>query len=763
MKEYTGWLFDLYDNPEHGITVWLLGEDGKSHSFTQEFSITFYVGGPFHRLRQLWKTLQEKSVVLSRTQMEDLYAGTRDVLKVEVPNPVAFDELFKEVNHQFPDLSYYDVDIPLTLRFATAFSVFPLAYCRVEVEQGWEISSISALDTPWELDPKLPNLRILHLRPDVNPAHAEPKYLSVELQQFKYRLSFEKPREILGVLNALLNQYNPDVILTSYGDTWLFTRLEELSKETGTLFNPNRDLSRSIRRRKEISFHNYGQAHYRGEQVHLFGRWHIDDHNCMTFGDYGLSGAIEQSRVCGLPAQEIARRSPGAGIAAMQTLTALRRGILIPYQQQKGEVSKTYDQLFVADRGGLVFEPLLGIYPNVAILDFVSMYPSVMVEYNISPETVATDEEDSWLIPELNVKISSREGLIPATLKPMVHKRVAIKQLLKKMGKNDSRYARYKAIANALKWLCVVAYGRLGFANSTFGRINSHEAVTHIGRKMILRAKEIVEDHGFTVLHIYVDSLFIYRPESTTEQDYQLILEEIEQETRLPIEVEEVYSWMAFVSARHSPNIPVANRFFGLQPDGKYKVRGLAVRREDTPLFVADTQLQILQILAIEKDPTQLYRLLPDVLNMLRERLSALGNQMIPLNELIVTQTLSRELDQYRVPSPVARAALQLQTVGKTIRMGQRVQFHYAKTEEGVHAWDFPNELNPALIDVSRYKELLFRAVHEVLQPMGIPEDVLRDWMFSEASYMLPACWLGLNQSHTAELPLFANLKYLST
>ena len=102
-------------------------------------------------------------------------------------------------------------------------------------------------------------------------------------------------------------------------------------------------------------------------------------------------GAIEQARVCGLPIQEIARRSPGAGIAAMQTLTAMRRGILIPYQQQKGEVSKTYDQLFVADRGGLVFEPLLGIYPNVAIIDFISMYPSIMVEYNISPETVATE------------------------------------------------------------------------------------------------------------------------------------------------------------------------------------------------------------------------------------------------------------------------------------------------------------------------------------------------------------------------------------
>ena len=62
--------------------------------------------------------------------------------------------------------------------------------------------------------------------------------------------------------------------------------------------------------------------------------------DCMTFGDYGLMGAIEQARVTGLPVQEVARRSPGAGIAAMQTLMALRREILVPYQQQKGEVPK---------------------------------------------------------------------------------------------------------------------------------------------------------------------------------------------------------------------------------------------------------------------------------------------------------------------------------------------------------------------------------------------------------------------------------------
>jgi len=434
----------------------------------------------------------------------------------------------------------------------------------------------------------------------------------------------------------------------------------------------------------------------------------------------------------------------------MQTLTALKRNILVPYQQQKGEVPKTYNQLLVSDRGGLVFEPLPGVFPNVAIIDFMSMYPSIIVEYNISPETVGVEEANAFEIAEMGLKISSHEGLIPATLRPMVEKRVRIKRLLKKM--NDPHY---KAIKNALKWLCVVAYGRLGFANSTFGRINSHEVVSFIGRKMLLKAKEIAEEHGFTVIHAYVDSLFICRADATKEEDFQSLLDEIEGETKLPIEVEAVYAWMAFVSSRQNPNLSVANRFFGLQPDGEYKVRGLASRREDAPLFVAHAQLQVLQILAKEKDSGQLASLFPEVLNMLQGRMSALSNRKVPVKELLITQTLSRELSEYKTPSPVARAAGQLQAIGKNIRMGQRIQFLYTRTKQGVCAWDLPEPFNPALIDTARYKELLFRAADEVLQPLGVTENVLRNWLFSEASYLVPPGLLH----HRLEMPLFADLK----
>ena len=757
MKEYTGWLFDLYAHPKQGIVLWLVGEDQKLHSFTQPFQITFYVSGSFHRLRQLWKFLREKPVRLYRTQRRDLHEGMKDVLEVSVANSCLFDELFKEVNQHFPDLLYYDTDIPLILRYAAEFGVFPLGCCKVQVKQGWSISKIAPLDTPWELDPKLPNLRILQIRPNIDPSHAIPQYLCVQFNHFNYQLSLDNPRKLLFSMNGILRQFDPDVILTSYGDTWLFSYLEIISKKTGIPFNPNRDLSQAVHRKKEISFVNYGQAHFRGEQVHLFGRWHIDDQNCMTFGDYGLLGAIEQARVTGLPVQEIARRSPGAGIAAMQTLTALKRSVLVPYQQQKGEVPKTYEELVVSDRGGLVCEPLPGVFPTVAIIDFMSMYPSIIVEYNISPETVGVEEEGAFAIPEMGIKISSREGLVPATLRPMVEKRVKVKRLLKKMNKNDSRYSRYKAIKNALKWLCVVAYGRLGFANSTFGRINSHEAVSFIGRKMLLKAKEIAEDHGWIVIHAYVDSLFIRRTGATKEEDFQSLLDVVEEETKLAIEVEEVYSWMAFLSSKQNPNLSVPNLFFGLGPDGEYKIRGLASRREDTPLFVAEAQVQARQILSKEKDPGKLTELLPEVLSLLQKRISALNNRKIPLETLLVTQTLSRELIEYHVSTPVARAASQLQTIGKNIRMGQRIQFLYTKTKQGVWAWDLPEPFNPALIDVPKYQELLFRAAYEVFQPLGVTRKVLRNWMFSQASYLLPP---GLLHNRL-EMPLFANLKHL--
>ena len=762
MNEYTGWLFDLYAHPQKGVVLWLIGRDRKRYSFFQDFEFTFYASGPFPRLRELWLFLHSKPVKLERTERDDLFTGSQEVMQIRVQSPTAFRRLFQEVSERFSDLTFYDTDIPLTLRYAAAFNVFTMAYCKVTAQADGRLIDVTALDAPWELVPKLPRLRKLSINPDIDPSHAPPTHLSIKFNGFSVCAPVSQSRMLLGLLNDILSEYDPDVIETKFGDQWLFPYLLGLSRRTGIPFNPNRDPSIPLLRRKEVTFFNYGRAHYRGPQVHLRGRWHIDTRNCMTYNDYGLIGAIEQARLSSLPVQEAARRSPGAGIASMQTVKALGRGALIPYQHQKSEIPKTYNQLVKSDRGGLVFQPLLGLFQNVAILDFSSMMASIMVEFNVSPETAGVEEEGALELPELGIKIGHHLGLMPETLRPLRDKRLTLKRLLKALDRNDPHYnathRRYKSAADALKWLSVVAYGRLGYANSTFGRINAHEVVSYLARKVILQAKAVAEDSGFTVLHLYVDSLFVSCPDASGK-DFRALADEIEQETHLPIDVEDVYSWFAFTSSRQNSNLSVANRFYGLSEGGKYKVRGLALRRRDTPAFVAAIQMQVLNILAVEKDPTKLAGLLPEVLELVRERLSLLKERKIPVEELVVTRTLSRELNEYRVLTPLAVATRQLQIQGKTLRMGQQVRFIHIAPAPGVFAWDLPSKLDPRAIDVPFYRSFVLRAVHEVLQPLGVSEKILADWLLGRPGYYTWKDLLSAPGPSRLALPLFRDVE----
>ncbi|HEX8990400.1 MAG TPA: DNA polymerase domain-containing protein, partial [Anaerolineales bacterium] len=310
------------------------------------------------------------------------------------------------------------------------------------------------------------------------------------------------------------------------------------------------------------------------------------------------------------------------------------------------------------------------------------------------------------------------------------------------------------AVVDALKWLTVVAYGRLGFANSTFGRINSHEVVSYLSRQVVTRAKLVAEAGGFRVLHLYVDSIFVTRAGATL-QDFQALAEEIERETRLPIEMQKVYPWFAFLASRENGNVSVANRFYGLAADGDHKIRGIALRRSDTPRFVANVQMEILNLLARETDPEKLFGRLPEVLEMIREKLTALKEGKVPLRQLVLTQTLSRELDDYSHFSPAAIAARQLQSRGKTLKMGQRVQFIHIRAAPGVRAWDLPIPLDPREVDAAQYRKLTLRAAQEVLQPLGVTEGLLKDWLFSPASYASPAQVRSSEELSSASYPLF--------
>jgi len=754
MIKLRGWLLDVYDDEKEGVVLWLAGKDGRRHRFYQAFPATFYVGGPFPRLRELWRYLLSEPIpaVLSRTQRRDLFTGLVDVLAVQAPDPVSQNRLFWTVRGRFPDLDYYNADIPVALRYGAAHGLFPLAHCQVVAAEDGRVQAITPLDSRWDIDPSWPELRLLTIEPDVDPGHAEPTALIVKYEQKEKHIPLVPFRFLVIRLEACLKRYDPDLILTRWGDTWVFPYLLETCQKTGVAcFNPNRDQGRQPREQEENSYYTYGQVIYRGRQVRLYGRWHIDERNAVMYGQYGLAGVFEQARVTGLPVQEVARKSPGAGITAMQMQVALREGVLVPYQKQQAESFKSAADLIRADRGGLVYQPLVGLHDNVAEIDFVSMYPSIMVHFNISPETVLSKSalaepaqadlapdgnKKIQFVPELGIPVDhSQIGLVPKTLKPLLARRIALKQRLAGLDSRDCRYGALKARSNALKWLLVVCFGYLGYKNARFGRIESHEAVTAYGREALLRAKEAAEDLGFTVLHMYVDGLWVRQEGKKTPADFQPLLQEVTARTGLPIALEGVYRWVAFLPSRLDKQVPVANRYFGYFQDGRLKMRGIEARRHDAPPFVAQTQMDMLKRMSQVPDGQPLAGCLFDLVLLLRRRLAELRAGRITPERLLVTQTLSRSLEAYRVPSPVARAVAQMEAAGKpTMKPGQRVRFLYTREAPGVWAWDLPGKPDPASVDVARYEALLLRAASALTEPLGLDESQLRAWVAGRAT-----------------------------
>lgn len=714
MDEVTGWLFDLYEHPERGITLWFICDTGERLHLRMDFRITFYAAGNFSRLREAWRSLKGKAT-LERTRRRDLFMGERDVMSITVDcaeNP------FHELREQFPELDYYDADLPISLRFIAQTGCHLLGRCRLKTQGEW-IQSIEPLSSPWSVEHEPIPLRIMRLAPDVDPAFREPTQLKVQTERGVYIQKLEPLRPLLISLQADLTRYDPDLLLTTHGDGWLLPKLNQWSHDSGLPLHLNRDRSRDIHTRKANSYFTYGQIVYRGAQSHLFGRWHIDRKNAMLFSEYELEGVLEQSRVTGLGVQEMARKSPGAGITALQMVAALKNGVMVPFTKQQAEKQKTLASLIRADKGGLVYQPIIGVHKDVAQIDFASMYPSIIVYHNVSPETL--DVENAPM------------GLIPQALRPLLEKRLAMKDLIQSLDKRDCRIQPLSERSAALKWLLVVCFGYLGYKNARFGQIESHEAVTAISRELMLQAKELAEDMGFTVLHMYVDSLFVQKNGIKEKQEFEPLLKAIHAQTRIPIALDGIYRWVCFLPSKRDARIPVPNRYFGVFQDGSLKYRGIAARRRDTPYWVKKIQLEVLHCLAQAKSLEEVQIYLPEADRIIEQAKRDLRNGFVPLEELVVTQSLSREVEQYRTLSPAARAALQLQAAGISSAPGQFLRFVFVRGEERVHVWELG--VDKREVDVKRYIRLLTRATDEI-----------RSMLIDTPSSMLP---LFLKQKRT--------------
>jgi DNA polymerase-2 len=755
MPEFTGWLLDLFEDPREGLILYFIDESGARWRLRQLFPVTFYALGRDTELRTLWEHLKDRpnEVRLGRTQKMDVFKRQMvTVLEITVENPYEANKIFQQIATRFPNLEYANADLQISLRFAAQTGAFPLCRCRVLADDKGQLKEIEVLEDAWTLKAAPIPLRVLTLAPNVAPHHAHPSYLKIEVEGETYHFDLKTWRPLLVNLRAIIQRHDPDLILTDWGDTWLLPRLLEQAEKYHISLGLNREAGRGVSWREERTYFSYGQIIYRGQQIHLFGRCHIDRQNAVLWNDYELDGTIEVSRVTALPLQTAARVSPGTGISSIEMVTALREGILVPWQKQQAEMLKPAMDLFTADQGGLVYQPKIGVHKNVAEIDFVSLYPAIMVHFNISPETILPDPNAENLVPALGLAIdTSQEGLIPKALRPLLKKRVEMKKHLASTPNWDPFRKNFKHRSSALKWLLVTCFGYLGYKNARFGRIEAHQAVTAYGREALLRAKEAAEDMGYKVIQLYVDGLWVQHPDKIQPGDIEPLLLEIQQRTGLPISLDGIYRWVVFVGSRQNKDRPVANRYFGVFQDGSIKVRGIDARRRDSTPFVSEAQMHLLELLASKTEPEEA---LAEAIDYLRSQLYDLRNGDIELPDLLVRQRLGRKLEAYRTPSPAARAVMQLQAVGKEMRPGQRVPFLYTMGKPGVFAWDRPQRPNPRAVDVERYQRLLLRAAGIVLESWGLSEEKLTEKVLSGASQLyLPVPPIQHPIQHSCNIP----------
>jgi hypothetical protein len=181
VTEVNGFLIDLYADRRHGgIVLWLLADTGERLLLRQRFPVTVYVAGTPKRLRALWAHLSQhpSKPILSRTERRELFSPEPlTVMVVQVEQAIQQPRLVREVAERFPDLEYYDADVPLLARYAAVYDVFPLTRCRVVLDAAGWVQSVLPLETRWALDPAQAPLRILAIEPDIDPFHAHPQSL----------------------------------------------------------------------------------------------------------------------------------------------------------------------------------------------------------------------------------------------------------------------------------------------------------------------------------------------------------------------------------------------------------------------------------------------------------------------------------------------------------------------------------------------------------------------------------------------------------
>ena len=244
---------------------------------------------------------------------------------------------------------------------------------------------------------------------------------------------------------------------------------------------------------------------------------------------------------------------------------------------------------------------------------------------------------------------------------------------------------------------------------------------------------------GYEILHGIIDSLWL-KTDRTFSPDHEKLRRRIYKETGMPLEIEGFYKWVVFLP-RKTGATGALNRYYGLFSDGSMKIRGLELRRSDTPQLIKDAQMAMLKVMGKANDVAELRGILPEVIDVLRGYVDRVMNGECELQDLVFTSVVSKDLDFYSQLTNNAACLLQLKRKGIAVRPGERIK--YIVTDAGskrytkkVTAWNLAK--GDELYDKKKYVRYLLRAGESILSPFGYTEHKLAEIIRPTQQLTLP-------------------------
>ncbi len=425
------------------------------------------------------------------------------------------------------------------------------------------------------------------------------------------------------------------------------------------------------------------------------------------------------SRISKMSLEEVSRQGVSSWIRNMIFFEYRRRNWLIPEQDEikaiRGE--RTYSQAIIKGKkymGAIVLEPEPGVHFNVAVMDFASLYPSIIGRWKVSFETINCPHEScrsNRPVEELPHWICKKGlGIIPYLIQALRDVRVRRYKRRAKEEKDEKMREWFDTVQRSLKVFLNASYGVFGYENFPLYSPPAAEMITALARKAMLLSIKEAKKLGLRVIYGDTDSLFI---KGATEREIEELERVVESKLGIDLELDKWYRYVVLSKLKKN--------YLGVTKDGVIDVKGLLGKKRNIPRFVKKAFEEVLEILRNVETPEDFEEAKKKVAETIKSYVKRLESEEFELEELAFRTMLSKSLDSYKKTTPQhVKVARILENMGKRVVPGQVIRYVKVKGRDGV----MPLELaSKAQIDKGKYLEIMKTTFEQILDSLDMDFD----------------------------------------